>query len=399
MRKATLAHKDTLNILKGYPNVILPGDLHFSFDGGTIAIDGFGHYIYPENDITTTYPLAGPFKQAATIIEIGTTNLTTDSDLRDGTNWNSSPVNFIISDEVPIYFSGTIEKSIFINNGTQATISSYHSNMTDPFGSSGKATLSCWLRTDATAVRFIFDSSISGLNYDDYIIINTDKWTHIYSKPFNVQAGEQLRQFYIETSSNATFLKVFHPQLELNPFPTSWVDDTRANGILNYKNSYFTPKTFSISGWFYINFFNDLYNGIFSICSGLTNFNILKIFTDNSNNNAINIYGANNNIILLNYSGAQIQQNKWNHFAITFNGLKYNFYLNGYSVYEVDDVRQLEFLPDSKIYIGTLFDQYFLNGMVSDFIISGRYFSEELVRNIYINEMPLYNPYSYVGQV
>jgi len=410
--RVTLAHRDTLGILKGYPTVIEPNDLLFSSDGTAIAVDGKGHEMYPSNNVTTPYFGIGRFGQSSMAIEAETSNKITDSAFLDtvnfGTNWSTVPGGGTI-DENDIYkpanFAGTTEKTLR-NDGFGAQVAkSYSQNFISGVIAGDTIVQSCWVSTDATAIRFSIYSTETGHNYDNYITIPGGNWFFVESAPYTIKpsdlaSGGQIRQFHIETSADATKLLIFHPQIELHEFATSWTSGTRNEGILSYSNSYFSPDSFTIGGWFYIKNFDGPRNALFSICNDYNALYRLVAFTDNINNNKIIVQGADHTNQLFNINSSyNVGTGAWFHVMMTYDGINYKLYINGIQDDDITESRKLQFRASSQFYIGTWFEEDFINGYINDIIISSRVFDDALIEHLYINEMPLYNPYYYVGQV
>jgi len=401
----TNAHKDTLKYLKGYPIAIEPGDILFSLDTGTLGIDAYGNRLYPKNDVTTIYFGEGPFNQGATIIETAARNLIDDSVFDDISNWNSNPTGVKMEEDKykPWQFSGGIENSFCINNGSQQSLSLKSNNfINNSYISAGSNIIqSCWIKTDANAVRFIYESSTTGQHIDDYVTIASEKWQHIEAANYyEVVADDlsgQITQFFLETSSNATYLYVFMPQTEINTFSTSWTKTERAEGSLVYSNSYFLPSEFTLSLWFKLKHYPADYAAILSICDSDSPFQRLLIRVDNDQK--LYFFGSNEDIEIFNVNSSQYIDKKWNHVAITYDSKKYIFFLNGSRITDIEDTRHLEFDKNASLFLGTHNNHNVINGFISDVLISNRAFDPLNIRYIYEGSQPLFNPMAYMGQV
>jgi len=404
--QVTLAHKDSLKFLKGYPIIIEPGDLLFSFDTGTLGIDAHGNRLYPKEDVSTTYFAQGPFNQGSTIIEKSTQNLISDSVFDDISNWSVSPSGEIKEDDIykPFEFSGSEENSIYIHSSSAQSLSINSNDFIPPSSitTGDKIIQSCWIKTDANAIRFVYDSSSTGQHYDDYVTILSQKWQHIEAaNPYTITSSDisgQIKQFYLETSSNATYLYIFRPQTEVNTFSTSWTKTTRGDGKLIYSRSYFTPKKFSLMFWFKINHYPLDYAAIMSICHSDSDFQRIIIYIDS--NKKLIFKGSNKNIQLFNVtSPTDIELNQWRHGAITYDSKTYKFYLNGNIISKISETRLLDFDMNASLFIGTHNSHNILNGFLNDVLLSNRLFDELTIRYIYEGGQPLYNPMAYVGQL
>lgn len=399
---ATAAHKDTLKYLKGYPIVIEKKDLLFSLDTGSIGIDGQGNRIYPIDEIFNVLFGFGPFNQGAVIIERSTRNLIFDSQMHEAVNWNANPAGNISSTK-PYFASGSDENSFEIISAINQTLTLETATFIDPsFINAGDNIIqSCWIKTDANAIRFVYDSSTTGVHYDDYVTLSSEKWQHIEGvNPYTIQSDDlsgHFKSFKIETSSNATYLYVFRPQTEVGENSTSWTDGQREEGVLSYTKSYFNINTFTLAVWFNIKHMPSTYSTILSICSDDTAYKRLIIYY--GNDNKIYIKGSNSNIELFNIASDDLDLNKWHHMAITFDSFKYKFYINGQNIDTKQESRQLEFDINSKLFLGSHNYHNTLNGYLSDVLITPRVLDDLTVRYIYEASQPLFNPLAYVGQL
>ena len=411
--RVTAAHKNTLNILKGYPNAITEQELLFSCDGSILAIDGSGHRLYPNDDVITHTFGQGPFDQSIVAVERSTANEVEDSGFQDvgalPVNWATSPAGGYINpgdSNKPVDFAGSSEDALHNDGFAATTAITYAKGVIFSVNAGQEVVQQCWVKTDASAVRFSVYSSVTGHHYDDYTTINPDRWQYVDSTPYTVQAGDivgtgdEIRQFHVESSGNATYMNIFRPQTEVYDFPTSWIDNSRADGVLAYSNSYFTPRGFSTGGWFRVKNFDGDRNAFFSICNDHGNNSRLVAFTDNAYGNKLVIQGADANNQLFDIDTSyDIEENEWIHLVITYDSIRYRIYINGTLDTAVTDGRNLKFEQDALLYLGTWYDQDFLNGNVSYFVISSRVFTDHLVEHIHANDMPWYNPYYYIGQV
>jgi len=411
--RVTRAHKDTLNILKGYPNAVTEQELLFSCDSSTLGIDGNGHKLYPNDAIITRTFGQGPFEQGVMTVERSTANEVEDGGLQDedqfSINWATSPVGGYIAGgdgNKPVDFAGSSENSLYNDDFAVTTAITYAQGVIFSVNAGQEVIQQCWVKTDATAVRFSVYSSVTGHHYDEYITVTPDRWQYVDSNPYTVQAGDivgtgdEIRQFHLESSNNATYMNIFHPQTEVYNFATSWIANTRADGVLAYSNSYFNPGAFSIGGWFNVKNFDGTRNALFSICSSHGDYNRLVAFTDNTYGNKVVIQGADASNQLFDIdTNHDASEDEWIHLIITYDSIKYRAYINGALDTEVTDGRNLAFEQNALLYLGTWYDQDFLNGHASDFVISSRVFTDHLIEHSYTNAMPWYNPYYYVGQV
>jgi len=411
--RVTSAHRDTLNILKGYPAVIASEDLLFSFDATTVGIDGNGHKMYPDDAIVTMRNLIGRFGQSSVTVEQDVHNFITDSGFTSPTgfsmNWDTTPAGGTINEDLkPQPFLDADENAAGQEGFGSQTAQIWSQNFisgTDEIEASDKLVQSCWVKTDATAVRFSVYSTQTGHHYDDYITLEKDIWYYIESvTPYIIQeadlaSGGQIREFHIETSANATKLYIFHPQTEIGDFATSWTIMSRTEGALIYSNSYFSTGQFTIGGWFCIKNFRGNQNALFSICDDYGALLRFIAYTDNTSSNELIIKGSNRALQLIDISTSyNVAENTWFHIILTFDGIKYKLYINGALNNTTVESRKFEFMPAAKLYLGTWFDQDFLNGYVNEFIISARVFGARLIEQIHVNEMPFYNPYFHIQE-
>lgn len=405
--RVTLAHRDALPTVKGYPVVVAPEDLLLPLDGGTIGIDGAAHRIQTEEEEITTKYDWGVWGQSTVGVERATTNLVTDTGAQVfNTNWTITPAGGDTTDEEkPNGFQGTTQETMFHDSIGGATATLYSDNFTSVPQAGDSLMQSCWIRTDATYVRFSYYSDQTGHHYTSNIAIENERWAFQEAEVYEVQSadvasGGQFRQFYIETAPNATYLYVFRPQLEVGDFATTFVDGSRPVGKLIYTSSYVFPPSFTIMGWFYIWHHNSDTNALFSICSNAGAFNRLVAYSDATQSDKLIIKGSNATDELLNITtDYEVPEATWFHFAITFDGTTYRIYINGVEEADKVEPRQINFLQTSNLYLGTFFDQHIMNGYINDFLITSRVFSEIYINDIAVNEMPIYNPFYYIAQV
>lgn len=407
--RITHAHKDTLKILKGYPAIIGADDLLFNFINSTIAADGNGHKLYAESSEVSYNFGTGRFGQCSISVERSTANLITDSSVLDTlnftSNWETAPDSAGSSAEKPLDLAGRSEYNIFEDGFGSTTAIVKSKNYIGGITVGDNLMQSCWVRTDATAVRFSTYSTTTDHHEDTWITLDFDTWYYItMTAPYIIQAsdlasGGEIQEFYIETSASATKLYVFQPQTEIGDFSTAWVESSRDAGELVYSNSYFIPSHFSIGGWFYIKNFDGNRNGLFSICDDHGDLYRLTAYTDNTNNNKLTVKGSSTAQIFNMNTEYEVIEDTWFHVVLTFDGINYKCYIDGEIETTTTDTRKLAFRPAASLYIGTWYDQDILNGYANEFIISSRVIEDIEINHLYTNEMPLYNPYQYIAQV
>lgn len=415
--RATTAHKNSLNLLQGYPTPTQDQDLLLSYNATTLAVDGNGHMLAP-NDEEVTFAIGrARFGQGTVSIEQPTSNKITDAGLLNLSdnfvlNWAGSPTSPSSSGlhmiaEMPVYFQGVPGYRNLSNDSfiSPATATTWSLNYISGIAAGNKVMQSCWVKTDASSVRFSVYSTQTGHHYDTYIDIDANRWQFAaVTSPYTIIAadlasGGQIRQFHIETTSDANELYVFYLQTEIGDFATSWTETSRGPGVLSYERSYFNPAQFSIGGWFYIKNLSGDRNALFSICDNHGSTYKLVAYTDNTGGSEL-IISAWSDVELLNIStGYPVVEDTWFHVMLTYDGLNYKCYVDDELNSTITETRRIEFDQDALLYIGTWFDQDFLNGYVNDFIISSRVFDYHLIDHLYDTSTLFYRPQNYIAQV
>lgn len=266
----------------------------------------------------------------------------------------------------------------------------------------------------------------SGGGYNDYTWKNTGSTLTLL--PNNVYKLTQPNITFDTTKTTTTYdfrissisgnpiqINVFAVQLEKKPWATPFVDGTRAWGKLYYPPTLISPNSFSISMWINAPFIHQTQSpnyGSNTSNNGIEGswWNPIIELTPLSNRGVVGasfVIGPNTSpynsrlFMYLNggsgvYGTTSLQNNTWYHYMVTFDGSKYNTYLNGSleSSYVTSSVATL--YSDTVLMVGGGY-MGAPNLIISDLCIDNYPRPAEDAMALYLSNKRLYNPYDYRG--
>jgi hypothetical protein len=219
------------------------GGILFPFDDGLHGIDSAGNIIYPEEGaVATLRPREGRFGGGAVAVEEGTVNLAPQHP-----HIGYQRCSAIQHDQ----YSWTItpDPDQYNIHGIQGSVSgldwdvlsvSYYARVTkgNPVNAGGY--------TNMFSPSYQFVKEIG------------EQWERVEVSWNNQISSTGSRFTWSFQSISSTFgeseVEVKDFQIELKPFATSFVDGSRGNGVLDYKDLPLTPEAGTIGFWMYVDY-------------------------------------------------------------------------------------------------------------------------------------------------
>jgi hypothetical protein len=366
------AHNNSRLILKNQVTVVDFSSTHFDFNHDAYGIQ-YGDLISANSGaVYTTRDYEGKFG-GGIAVEESTTNLMVG---KIGTVLSGSTVTQIDSytyqvTTANVATSGITFSSAITNNGATKTFSGYIK---------GTRGVMVYMQIHDT----IQPITLTGRK--DYFSITGVSTTNL---SLSIFTG------YVSSPNQVTTFTLYNQQTESKPFATSFVNGTRASGILNYPASILETTAGTMTMWVRFNGWSSIDNRIFDSRSSGTISDYHSITIESvSSNKVLKWYSLNSSLI----TGATVLNlNQWYMITATWDsvGNIRKLYING--VLEVSGVYSGSLIIDSNgVGIGGYTgggDAHSANAIIDEVRIDNSIANAEEILAWYVGNVPFENPY------
>jgi len=180
------------------------------------------------------------------------------------------------------------------------------------------------------------------------------------------------------------------PQIEAKPFATSFVDGTRAEGVLKYDPSILNKTHGTIAVWFKLHSLNTSYNPLITTSIALSPGPRLLIMREfqGVDANKLHVWDGDGSTEDVLTSTTVLQKDVWYHFAFTWSPSGRRLYING--SLEASNARSRP-IGGSELRIGYwVLNDEFLNGLIDELLILPYAATEKEIQDLYLDRYPSY---------